>query len=87
MESLKCPNCGGNIIKTDDDIFFCPYCGIGIPSTTRKTKLQIEIKSEENKTITKRDKAKEYEKLAELIFTIFIVVAFLAFMIVIFASH
>lgn len=72
MEALKCPNCGGNIlIDGEQEYYFCPYCGIGIPNKLRK-KFTIEIKEDKKitKTIVKRDEAKIEEEKTSRIETI-----------------
>ena len=81
MEALKCPNCGGQIIKAEDDVFFCPYCGIGIEPNVKKTKLNIEIKSDEKKVIEHKDKAKTIEAVESLIWTILFIVVMGGFII------
>lgn len=51
MEQLKCPNCGGQIIKDKDDIYFCPYCGVGIAPLEKKIKLDVNVTKNEKKKI------------------------------------
>ena len=79
METLKCPNCGGRIMKAEDDIYFCPYCGIGIPDKIEKKHVKLEIASDEKKIIVHKhkDKAKELEAFTSLIIIIFVMAVFM----------
>lgn len=62
MNTLKCPNCAGQIVANEDkDVHFCPYCGTAISDDVKKYSYKIDIKREDNKTITRRNITKEKE--------------------------
>ena len=63
MHTLKCRSCAGQIVADEDkDVQFCPYCGTAISDDVKKFSYKIDIKSENNKTITHRNITKEKEQ-------------------------
>lgn len=50
MEAIKCPNCGADLMA-DEKMYFCPYCGVGIPKVEKKAPINIRQTNKYNTTI------------------------------------